>query len=185
MKEARERDVTTLSDLQAHSRFLFCVDPKSGVTGSKTRQRISLKCPTLNAHQRRFHFAAAHLGCGEHVRIDISVKLHSCVPVALRLLRETPSVSARLPLYAAVIEPDVRQFGSFQDGLEVLVDQAVHIDWPPNSVNEDQVHGFWPFFRINNRWPLEFPQLLQSRENPILQSISLLLPARFVSPYSH
>src|SRR5580704_35771 len=70
-----------------------------------------------------------------------------------------------------VIEPDVRQFGSFQDGLEVLVHQAVHIDWPPEFRNEDQVHGFWPFFGINN-WMcrLEFHQLLQSRENPILQS---------------
>ncbi len=47
-----------------------------------------------------------------------------------------------------VIKPDVRQFGSFQDGLEVLVDQAVHIDWTPEFRNENQVHGFWPFFGI-------------------------------------
>ena len=68
-----------------------------------------------------------------------------------------------------VIESDVWQCGSFQDGLEVLVDQAVHIDWPAEFSHEDQVHCFGPFFGINNRIrQLEFPQLLQSRENPIL-----------------
>src|SRR5882762_2398310 len=70
-----------------------------------------------------------------------------------------------------VIQSDVRQSGPFQDGFEVLVDQAVHIHWPSKFRNKDQVHGLWPFFGINN-WicRLKFPQLLQSRENPILQS---------------
>jgi hypothetical protein len=42
-----------------------------------------------------------------------------------------------------VIESDVRESGSFQDGLEVLVDEAVNIHWPSEFRNKDQVHGFW------------------------------------------
>ena len=53
----------------------------------------------------------------------------------------------------------------------MLVDEAVHIHWPSEFRNKDQVDCFWPFFRIDNRMcRLEFPQLLQSRENPVLQS---------------
>jgi hypothetical protein len=59
-----------------------------------------------------------------------------------------------------VIESDIWQSGSFQDGLEVFVDEAVHTNWSSEFRNRDQVHGFWPFFGINN-WMrrLEFPQL--------------------------
>jgi len=57
-----------------------------------------------------------------------------------------------------VIESDVREASTFQDGLEVLVDEAVHIHWPSELCNKDQVDGFWPFFGINNGVSrLEFP----------------------------
>ena len=39
-----------------------------------------------------------------------------------------------------VIESNVRQSGSFQDGLEVLVDEAVHIDGPSEFHNKNQVY---------------------------------------------
>jgi hypothetical protein len=57
-----------------------------------------------------------------------------------------------------VIQSDVWQSGPFQDGFEVLVDQAVHIHRPSKFRNKDQVHGLWPFFGINN-WicRLKFP----------------------------
>ena len=70
-----------------------------------------------------------------------------------------------------IIESYIRQAGPLQDRFEVLVDQAIHIHWPAEFLNKDQVNGFWPFFGANKRMcRLEFPQLLQSRENPILQS---------------
>ena len=55
-----------------------------------------------------------------------------------------------------ILESDVRQSGPFQDGLEVLVDQAVHIHWPSEFRNEDQVHDFWPFFGICQHAETEF-----------------------------
>ena len=67
-----------------------------------------------------------------------------------------------------VIEPDVRQFGSFQDGLEVLVDQAIHIHWPFKLRDEDEIYGFTPLFGINNRvLCLALFQVFQLRKNPI------------------
>jgi len=47
-----------------------------------------------------------------------------------------------------VIESDVREAGSFQDGLAVPVDQAVHVHRPSEVRNKDQVDRFWPFFGI-------------------------------------
>ena len=50
-----------------------------------------------------------------------------------------------------IIESYIRQAGSLQDWLEVLVDQAIHIHWRPKLSNEDQIHGFRPLFWINDR----------------------------------
>ena len=40
-----------------------------------------------------------------------------------------------------VVESDVRQTGSLQEGLEVLVDQAIHIHRPSKLRDEDEIHG--------------------------------------------
>src|SRR5882672_83253 len=53
----------------------------------------------------------------------------------------------------------------------MLVDQAIDIHWPSDVRHEDQVDGFRPFFGIDDRvLCLKFLELLQPRNDPILQS---------------
>lgn len=53
----------------------------------------------------------------------------------------------------------------------MLVDEAIHINWPSELRHEDQVDSFRPFFGIDNRVRrLELPELFQPRDDPVLQS---------------
>ncbi len=50
-----------------------------------------------------------------------------------------------------IVESDVWQTCLFQDWFEVLVDKAIHIYWSAKLRDEDQIDGFRPLFRIDNR----------------------------------
>jgi len=73
------------------------------------------------------------------------------------LWRDTYRQRQRRRRMPQIIEPYIREPGSLQDWLEVLVDEAIHIHRSSKLRYEDQADGFRPLFGIDNRVsPLEF-----------------------------